>query len=469
MIVHNAAPRAVAAAGLAVVLLWSGVATAGGLYLPTRGVRPTARGGAFVAGADDLNSMWFNPAGLVNMVGGASGSDRRHALLDLGFVSQDVTYERIDSGFNPQDPVENEASGITIPTVGVAYDLSDKLVVAGGVYAPYAALGRYAEDGPQRYSLVDLSSSALAIVQLSLAYQPRPRLRVGIGLQNMVSSLVTRQVVNACPGQTVCAPEDPEFDSLAQIEQLDLFSPAGVVGAQYDLTPKVRLGASFQMPFRVSGSGEVAVRLPTNGFFAEAEVVGDEATIDLTLPPIVRLGVEADLGSRVKVEVGGSVEFWSVHETLSATPVDVRIENTPGAGVFEVGSLDVPREFRNTVAVNAGLEAQPLESVPLTVAVGYAFETAASPDEYLSVVTVDGNKQLISGGLGYRFGKVSLYAAASTVMVADRTVSPDDGVAPQLTPIREDPEVGQATPTFINWGSYQSSWFMFGGGVSADF
>src|SRR5271154_1505254 len=42
------------------------IAHAGGLYVPDRGVRPLGRGGAFVAGADDLGAIWYNPAGLAD-------------------------------------------------------------------------------------------------------------------------------------------------------------------------------------------------------------------------------------------------------------------------------------------------------------------------------------------------------------------------------------------------------------------
>jgi hypothetical protein len=48
--------------------------------------------------------------------------------------------------------------------------------------------------------------------------------------------------------------------------------------------------------------------------------------------------------------------------------------------------------------------------------------------------------------------------------MADRTVTPDEGVAPQINPIRpNDPEV------YVNWGEYSSSWFLAGAGVSRGF
>ena len=41
-------------------------ASAAGLYFSDRGVRAVGRGGAFVAGADDLGAVWYNPAGLAD-------------------------------------------------------------------------------------------------------------------------------------------------------------------------------------------------------------------------------------------------------------------------------------------------------------------------------------------------------------------------------------------------------------------
>ena len=85
------------------------------MTLHTRGVRPTARGGAFVAGADDLGALWFNPAGLAHIDNG-----EKSFLFDMAYVEQDIEYSRIDSGGNDQRTVSNSAPGLPIPSVGVA-------------------------------------------------------------------------------------------------------------------------------------------------------------------------------------------------------------------------------------------------------------------------------------------------------------------------------------------------------------
>ena len=53
-------------------------ARAAGLYFSDRGVRPMGRAGAFVAGADDLGAIWYNPAGLAD-----AGTS---VLVDFGYL-----------------------------------------------------------------------------------------------------------------------------------------------------------------------------------------------------------------------------------------------------------------------------------------------------------------------------------------------------------------------------------------------
>jgi long-subunit fatty acid transport protein len=101
------------------------------------------------------------------------------------------------------------------------------------------------------------------------------------------------------------------------------------------------------------------------------------------------------------------------------------------------------------------------------VLAGYAYETAAAPDALLSVLTVDGARHLFAGGLAYRFGRTEVVASFAHVAVAERHVSPEVGVAEQLTPIRE-PE-GEPMPTYVNWGDYRSSWLMAGAGIRTSF
>jgi hypothetical protein len=51
--------------------------------------------------------------------------------------------------------------------------------------------------------------------------------------------------------------------------------------------------------------------------------------------------------------------------------------------------------------------------------------------------------------------------------MSDRTVDPSVGVAPQLTPLRDNASDPDQLPVYVNWGSYKSSWLAAGLGLSA--
>src|SRR5437879_4034192 len=86
---------AVFVAGLATFATDVPGASGAGMFVTPHGARPLARGGAFVAGADDLNSIYYNPAGVAAIDYGQSGWS---GLLDVGLVLQNVTYTRDENG-----------------------------------------------------------------------------------------------------------------------------------------------------------------------------------------------------------------------------------------------------------------------------------------------------------------------------------------------------------------------------------
>lgn len=140
---------------------------AGGMTLPVRGVRTVERAGALIAGADDADSLWLDPAGLAHL----AGEGRTELLFDIAYVAQGVDYALSDSGENRLASVSNQQSGSPIPTVAATLGIGDRLVLAGGLAAPYAGLHRYADDGPQRYASVSLAGSAFIYITFGAAYR----------------------------------------------------------------------------------------------------------------------------------------------------------------------------------------------------------------------------------------------------------------------------------------------------------
>jgi len=134
----------------------------------------------------------------------------------------------------------------------IAYRLNDRIVLAGGIAAPDAGLSRYDPQGPERYASASLAESLFVTMAFGGSYRVSKTLRVGATVQNVVSKIASRVTLSGCPAQTICAPEDPEFDADTKLTQLALFAPAASAGVQWDVLPLVTLGAMAQTPTRIT-------------------------------------------------------------------------------------------------------------------------------------------------------------------------------------------------------------------------
>src|SRR4051794_31851712 len=254
------------------------------MFLPARGTRALGRGGAFVAGVDDGSALYYNPAGYADM-------DDVSVLLDGALVFQQVDYTRVDSGGNPQPKVSPNMNLLPLPTLSISGkpDIPRRwLTLAGGVWVPYLGLNTWPEDGPQRYSNITLNGSIIAVAELAAAFRIRDWFWLGVGIQNMFLHFHSRVMLSAC-SQLNCAPEDPHFDSLTQVDTDSYFTPSGNIGAVFNLD-RCRIGVDLQLPFWIRSSGEVHSRLPTDPFFANAELHGKDVDVNFVLPVMVRAG-----------------------------------------------------------------------------------------------------------------------------------------------------------------------------------
>jgi long-chain fatty acid transport protein len=425
-------------------------AIAGGMVLPVRGVRTVERAGALIAGADDADALWLNPGGLAHL----AGDGRKALLFDAAYVYQTVGYTRIDSSGNTLAPVSNGQPGQPIPTLASALAIGDRLVIAGGIAAPYAGLHKYNDDGAQRYASVSLTGSAFVYITFGAAYKVNDRLRVGATVMDVFSKVASRIVLSGCPGQTVCVPEDPEFDSLGQDTQTDYFAPSGSIGVQYDAAPNVTIGLTVQAPSRVSATGKFTARLPSSSFFQGARVVGDESELTMTLPAVVRAGVEVRPIPELRIEAALDVELWSMHDEIHISPHGVAIENAAGEGTYVFGDIAIPRNYKTSFAPALGVE---WHGPSYMVGAGYSYETAAAPPGYVSVLTVDSTKHLVGIGGGYEADGWQIGASAGFVALSEVDVPLADAKVPQLTPIRDQPST-----VMINAGTYTSHYIIAG-------
>jgi len=461
---------------LAVLALFENRARASGLYFSERGVRPLARGGAFVAGADDIGSIWYNPAGLAD-----TGTS---ILVDLAWLNYSASFTR-ETNVRTESPavatykypsVDGSTPVLPIPTIGGSYAFGAKKewTFAGAAFAPYTALVSWPDSvngmpSPSRYSLISLEGSALIGIGGFLAYKPIPQLRFGLGLDAVAGTFASRMVFSAAPAdRLLAAPEDQQYDTLSQLKVGPIFAPSVAMGSTIVPAKWVRLGIAGHLPYWISAPGHVTVRLPTAPEFDNASQQGDSTHVWFRLPPTFRLGVEVRPIDRLRIELAYSVEFWSMHDTIDVQPTNLALLNVTGfPSPFPVSKITIPRNFKDAHSFRLGGEYHhPMNGWAMNFRLGFNFDPSAIPKAYLSPLTVDLDKLTIAGGIGIDVGAHwRLDAVYARVIGFDTHVDPAIAAIPRVNPVHGNPTPIDA----VNGGSYSASANVLGIGMQYRF
>ena len=452
-------------------------AGAAGLYFSDRGVRPLGRGGAFVAGADDINATWYNPAGLTD-----AGSS---ILLDASWLNFSSTFTRATNATAADGSIYTEnfptvggsTKFIPIPTVGGSLQLG-RVTLALSVFSPYTAIASYPAalpDGtpsPSRYSLVSLDGSALAVAGFWVAYKPVEWLRLGLGVEALVGSFDSTVVFSACPPHNlVCAAEDPQYDALSQLKVGPIFSPSGNAGITIVPEKHVRIGVSGQLPTAVDAPATVTVKLPDADVFDGASQQGTAAHVKFNLPAVFRAGVEgrftAGPGS-LRVEAAYEREFWDDHQSIDIYPDNITLVGVKGfPSPFAVSPISIPRHFQDSNSFRLGGEYTfKIAGYELDARLGGNYETSAIPTAFLSPLTVDMNKFFLGLGGSLHIGKHwRLDALYGHVFAVSTYVDPSIAAVPKVNPVQGNPTTSET----VNGGNYTAQADIWGVGLNYKF
>ncbi len=457
-------------------LFVSSNAQAAGLYFSDRGVKPLSRGGAWVAGADDIGAVWYNPAGLADagtsiMVDGAwlnhrSEFTRKTQVVDAAGTVRVYNYPT----------VEGKSPILPIPTIGGSYNFGRRkqFTVAGAIYAPYTALTSFPETvngqpAPQRYSLINLDGSALVGVGVWFAYKPIEQIRLGIGVGALAGTFSALTYFNANPAdRLIGAPEDPNYDSEGQLKA-HILSPTGNVGATFEPVKQVRLGIAYSLPIWVNAPGSLQVRLPTSVLFDKATVSGEDVRVKFNLPGIFRVGVEVRPIPELRAELSYAREFWGIHDQIEVRPENVALNGVTGfPSPYYVPSIVLPRHFQDSNSYHLGVQytVDVFHTYVIDLRAGFSYDQSAVPPAYLSPLTIDMDKYTVAGGGSIHVGKHwRLDATYARIIAKDVDVDPAEAAVPRVNPVRGNPTATEA----INGGHYSASANVFGVGANYKF
>lgn len=438
------------------LLIVPSLSFAAGLSFGENGAKALSLGGAFAGQADDLTAVVHNPAGLAQQQG-------RGFLVDLQALNQDVTFQRAQLG--DPNPATNTGGVFLLPFGAYSENFTvaeRSLTVALGVYGP-PSVGRYSFNEPnysqnergqfnenprkfaaQRYALVS-SDTIILFPGVSAAYQVHKRFAVGASVQYVYSKLHFAQTITT--SDAIGTPsEDPIWDAQVAVDMNGKPSVTGILGVMAAPLDNLRIGASFRPPTKVKASGKMRITL---GELAsqQAQVIGDNADLELTLPMELRVGTHFRPIPAVGVNVDVIYEGWQSFRDLLLTPTDIQTQlgnQEPKA----LGQLRIPKRWRHTFGARAGGSYR--FGFGLELRAGVMYEQQAAPNEYFNIDFPHPGRVFATGGASYGLGPVELVLGGAFTPQTSLVV--DNSQVRQVTSNADVPGVVVGNGTYSSGG-----------------
>jgi hypothetical protein len=427
------------------LVLLPGFAFGAGFYMTENGTKTLLEGGAFVGEADDVSAMAHNPAGLANQPGFSF-------LADGQLLFHSITFQREDPGFDPSNPpatnvqpVNNVGGPFVLPMLGVAYGFplfNRTLTIAAGVYGPPSvghydiqsncvdsttmmncaspdytrdSAGKYIHDprkwAPQRYTLLS-NSITIVYPTLSLAYAIHPRFQLGVSLQPVLASFSFRQAITSnLVTPTKQSGEDPIFDSIVNVNlPLQYVGFTGIAGVMVKPVDWLSIGASVRPPIPITAKGNLNIDLGEAATALNTTVMGDQVQLQLKLPLEIKAGVHVQPIKKLGINFDFVYQGWQSVQDIVLTPENVSLKIGSGAPMA-VAPFDIHKGWTHSAQFHLGGGYQLMPWLSLHA--GGWYETGAIPDSSLGVDFLHPATVVFTGGLGFHFWGIDVYAGAA--------------------------------------------------------
>ena len=416
----------------------------------------SAKGGAVVASpCFDASSIYYNPGALALMPSAAS------AGLTVVYNTGSFTYDT--TGVE----VQRDWAAPVVPQAYASFRFGqDQRFAAGfGVWAPYGLGIEWPEDFEGRF--ISWKTALRGIyLQPTISWQLIPgKLAIGGGPQIVFGGIELNQNVDApVASDTLAGLGVPLGTDIATANLAGSgVGFGGQIGLYYTFNERFAIGARYMLPVQVDLDGDadfervlnpdIILRIPDETGttqsvplddlvaprFAEGGALADQsATAGLEFPPQAVVGFR--FGATPMIAISGDYQWtgWSTFDQISAS-----FENG--------GNLDLILNYEDTHTFRTGATVEASEALQLRG--GFIYNTAASPDETVTPVLPEAERQLYSVGFGYDFGAIHADAYYNYVNQADRR----GRVRSELPPSIIDETADQ-----LNAGVYSSTAHLFG-------
>ncbi|MCX6558343.1 MAG: outer membrane protein transport protein [Candidatus Aminicenantes bacterium] len=390
-----------------VLIAASGISlSANGLNLNGVGSKAIAMGGAFIGQADDYSAVFWNPAGLTQM------KNTSLSLFGTDLIPS-VTYTLSAYGIDAKSESKMYPSG----AVGFFKPVSDKLVL--GILA-YVPAGSGAKWNGEDLKLLSFNKaleweSMIAVISVSpaIAYKITDTLSIGATLNINYGMLNLKKP--ALFSMKLPSPPYPPNTYVKYAEQYSEDETAvgfgATFGVLYKPSDKLGIGVSLRLPCKIKFKG--TAENPLAQTLLHVTTTSDIER-DATWPMWIGGGVSFKPIDKLTVNADLQYTNWKKVEKIEAIYSD-----TAWQASFATGAA-LQLRWIDKIQYRLGLQYQLCEKFSLRG--GYYYDPCVGPDETLTILLPQFTYNVVTLGVGYRTGKLSLDVCVEYLMGQERTI-----------------------------------------------
>ncbi len=330
---------------------------AGGFSLYGEGNGKNA--GDFAAGAaseaEDASTLYYNPAGLVHLKGQqlVLGTTIVNASSKLG-NNAFLTRTGASLGTFSLAGLKIEKTGV-VPAFFYSKNISDKLTLALGVFAPFGLATEWSETSNARYAA---TLSNLEVIDVSPGFGAKitDNLSFGAAFDIQLAKVDFNSVAGAAAGTAL--------DSLVTNHGSSI-GVGGHLGILFQATKKSRLGLNYQSPVSHKFTGKSTINGPLANIPGPGGIIvrNDLFAKPLSMPGQITLSGMHKANSKWSFTSTVAYVQWSILK-------EIKLNNVAGLNGVP-SNITVPENFKDTWRLAAGAKYKVSDKVKLRAGIGF--------------------------------------------------------------------------------------------------
>lgn len=358
------------------------------------------------AKADDLSTMFFNPAGMTRLEEGT------HASLTSAWIIPSAEFEAtaVVAGAGGAPTIADNDGGdagvaALVPSFYGATSFGDKWRAGIAVNTPFGLSTKYNNGWVGRYYALESELMTINVAP-TLAYKFSDTFSIG---GNVQAQYAKAKLTNAINLGALALP-----DGHAKLQGDDIAFGYGF-GALWQAAPDTRVGLNYRSRIKHNLEGDINITAPGAPPLAALADASIEAK--LTTPDVLSLGVAHEMNEQWTLLGDVAWTNWSLFDRLT-------VRNQSNGAIRQ----DVDESWHDTVFIAGGAEYK--HSPEWTFRGGVAFDKGAVGTDHRTFRVPESNRYWISTGATYAFApSASLDLSYTYIHARDSEVIEDDTVA----------------------------------------